>query len=74
VRLDHVVGVAAAAGVAFTVSLFVAQLAFPTDAGLLSEANIGILGSAIIAGPLGFFLLRRATRRDRAFARSDEAA
>ena len=64
VRLDHVVGVAAAAGIAFTVSLFVAQLAFSNDAGLLSDAKIGILGSAIIAGPLGLYLLRRASRRD----------
>lgn len=64
-RWDHVIGLAAAAGLAFTVSLFVAGLAFPGEIALASEARIGILGSALVAGPLGLWVLRRASRRDR---------
>jgi NhaA family Na+:H+ antiporter len=63
-RFAHVVGVAAAAGIAFTVSLFVADLAFVDRPALVSEAKIGILTCAPIAGVLGYLLLRSAGRRD----------
>ena len=62
-RFAHVVGVAAAAAIAFTVSLFVADLAFVDRPGLISEAKIGILTCAPIAGALGYLLLRAAGRR-----------
>ncbi len=61
-RFAHVVGVAAAAAIAFTVSLFVADLAFVDRPGLISEAKIGILTCAPIAGALGYLLLRAAGR------------
>jgi NhaA family Na+:H+ antiporter len=61
--LAHIVGVAAAAGVAFTVSLFVAGSAFPDRPDLVQEAKVGILACAPVAGLLGFWLLRRADRR-----------
>jgi Na+:H+ antiporter, NhaA family len=54
-----VVGLAATAGIGFTVSLFVAGLAFD-DATLLDEAKVGILVGSLIAGVLGHTLLRRA--------------
>ena len=63
-RVAHVLGVAAAAGVAFTVSLFVAGLAFPGRADLVEQAKLGILASAVIAGPVGVAVLRAAARRD----------
>jgi NhaA family Na+:H+ antiporter len=62
-RFAHVVGVAAAAAIAFTVSLFVADLAFVDRPALISEAKIGILVCAPIAGVLGYLLLRAAGRR-----------
>ena len=46
------------AGIGFTMSLFIADLAF-TDAGLLASAKIGILAASIVAGSVGFVLLRR---------------
>jgi Na+:H+ antiporter, NhaA family len=58
----HVLGVAAAAGISFTVSLFVVGLAFSEHAPLVAEAKLGILASALIAGPLGYVLLRASTR------------
>ncbi len=55
----HVVGIAAAAGVPFTVSIFVAELALPSGA-LLDVAKVGIVAAAVVAGATGFALLRRA--------------
>lgn len=54
----HLVALGAAAGVPFTVSLFIAELSLP-DPGLLHAAKLGIVVSAALAGVLGFVLLRR---------------
>lgn len=62
VRFGHVLGVAAAAGVAFTVSLFVTDLAFGGDPGLVLQAKVGILVCAPIAALLGYLVLRSSAR------------
>lgn len=56
----QVVGIGAAAGVPFTVSLFVADLSL--GQGLIDAARVGVLGAAILAGSLGFVILRSSTR------------
>jgi NhaA family Na+:H+ antiporter len=56
---SHLVGTAAVAGIGFTVSLFVTELAFG-DPGLAAAAKVGILVGSIVAGLVGFLLLRRA--------------
>jgi NhaA family Na+:H+ antiporter len=53
----HVIGVAAVAGIGFTVSLFITDLAFSEPA-LAVEAKIGILVASAVAGALGFAILR----------------
>jgi len=58
----EMVGVAALAGIGFTVSLFVAGLAFPVGA-QLEHAKLGILGASLIAGVVGALLLVTAGRR-----------
>ena len=63
VRLLHVLGVGAAAAIAFTVSLFVTDLAFAEHPALVAQAKVGILLCAPIAGALGFASLRWSTRR-----------
>jgi NhaA family Na+:H+ antiporter len=62
IRSPHVLGVAAAAGIAFTVSLFVADLAFGHHAELVLEAKIGILVCGPVAGLLGYVVLRSSAR------------
>lgn len=57
VRWGHVAGVAALSGIGFTVSVFVASLAF-TDAMLVDEARIGIIVASVAAGVIGALLLR----------------
>ena len=53
----QLVGVAAVAGIGFTVSLFVAGLAFD-DVALEDAAKLGILVASVAAGLLGWLLLR----------------
>ncbi len=55
----HVVGVAALAGIGFTVSLFIAGLAF-TDPALADRAKLGIFVGSAAAGAVGYLILRGA--------------
>lgn len=55
----HVIGLAAVAGIGFTVSLFVAGLAFD-DPHLTDLAKVGIFSGSIIAGIIGALVLSRA--------------
>ena len=57
VRYGHLLGGAVLAGIGFTISLFIAQLAFD-DETQLSEAKIGILAGSLVAAVLGSILLR----------------
>jgi len=58
-------GASCLAGVGFTMSLFISELAF---AGALAtdEAKLGILAGSLLAGVWGYLVLRRALRRVRA--------
>jgi NhaA family Na+:H+ antiporter len=52
-------GAAWLGGIGFTMSLFIAGLAFD-DATLLDASKVGVLASSTVAGTVGFLLLRRA--------------
>jgi NhaA family Na+:H+ antiporter len=56
------VGASVVAGIGFTVSLFVADLAFRSES-LLDEAKLGVLAASLVAGALGAAVLLAATRR-----------
>lgn len=51
-------GAAVLAGIGFTMSLFINELAF-ADAVLREEAKLGILVASLLAGVIGYLLLRR---------------
>ncbi len=61
----HVVGVAGLGGIGFTMSLFIAELAYG-DGPLLALAKVGILLASIVSAGVGGTLLVLAGRRDRA--------
>ena len=61
VSARHVVGAAAAAGVPFTVSIFISELALP--ASLHQVATIAVLAAAAASGVLALLILRWATKR-----------
>ena len=58
----QVMAVAAVAGIGFTVSLFIAALAF-SDPAVLAAAKVGVLGASILAGAIGAMLLAATRRR-----------
>lgn len=51
-------GIALLCGIGFTMSLFIAGLAFPTAPILVEEAKLGILGGSIVAAIAGMALLK----------------
>jgi Na+/H+ antiporter NhaA len=53
----QIVAAAAIAGIGFTVSLFIAELAFD-EATLVDEAKVGILAASVLAAGLGALVLR----------------
>jgi NhaA family Na+:H+ antiporter len=59
----HMLGLAATAGIGFTVALFVTGLSF-TDPGLVASAKVGVLVASAIAGLVGWALLRTSPPTD----------
>ena len=64
VRLAHVAAVGAVAGIGFTVSLFVSELAFK-QADQLGQAKFGVLIASIVAGLIGVVALRAVAYSER---------
>jgi NhaA family Na+:H+ antiporter len=56
------IGVGLLAGIGFTMSLFIASLAFK-DAAALGQAKIGVLSASVVAALLGLLFLHRALPR-----------
>ena len=56
-------GCAWLAGIGFTMSLFIASVAFDTPA-LLDSAKVGILAGSLVSGVIGTIVIRRGTRAD----------
>jgi NhaA family Na+:H+ antiporter len=61
VRFTHLVAAGAAAGIGFTVSLFVAGLSY--HGARLDDAKVAILSASVVSGAVGLALLRATTRR-----------
>ena len=59
-RWSSLIGVSCLGGIGFTMSIFIAGLAFPGSAELLDSAKTGILAASLAAGVLGWLFLRRA--------------
>ena len=67
----HVHGAAWLGGIGFTMSLFIAGLAFKT-AEQLDIAKLAVLGASTLAGAIGYMLLRSGIRELRTTDRSDD--
>ena len=55
----HLIGAGFLAGIGFTMSLFISELAF-THKIYIEEAKMGILLASVVAGLLGYFIIRSA--------------
>lgn len=56
----HVFGAGLLGGIGFTMSIFIANLAFPGQAGLVDASKMAILAASVISGVAGYLWLRRA--------------
>jgi len=56
--MSQIFGVAFLGGIGFTMSIFVADLAFINDPELIFQAKVGILAASLFAGFFGFFWLK----------------
>lgn len=54
----HIIGVGFLAGVGFTMSIFIANLAFGASPAYIDSAKIGILSGSLVAGIIGYLVLR----------------
>jgi len=57
VRFTQLAGVALLAGIGFTMSIFVAELAYATHPDYLVMAKVGILSASVLAGVMGYVWL-----------------
>ncbi len=57
-RWGHIVGAGMLGGIGFTMSIFIANLAFGEDLAAMREAKIAILAASLGAGLLGYLWLR----------------
>lgn len=65
VTLRHIYGASWLAGVGFTMSIFIANLAYDEGTRLVELAKIGILFASLIAGAGGYLVLRGVTPQER---------
>jgi NhaA family Na+:H+ antiporter len=66
----HLAGMAAAAGAGFTVSLFVAEVAFGRESPLLAHVKISLLAASVVSAIVALLLLLRAGMEQGATAQS----
>jgi NhaA family Na+:H+ antiporter len=59
IHFRHVFGIAAIAGVGFTMSIFIDNLAFAGDTLKIDSAKIGIILGSLLSGVLGYLILSR---------------
>lgn len=57
VTLKHIIGASLLASIGFTMSIFIAELAFAHQPALLIQAKIGILSASLLAGVVGYLWL-----------------
>ncbi len=58
VSFGQIIGTAMVAGVGFTMSMFIANLAFADASILMDSARIGILAGSLVSGTAGYLMLR----------------
>ncbi len=63
VNFKHIIGIGFLAGVGFTMSIFIANLAFVETTTFMDSAKIGILIGSLISGITGFVVLRAGSNK-----------
>ena len=68
VTMHHITGVALLAGVGFTLSIFIAELAFGTSTQLVNAAKIGIFSASIFSAVAGLLYLTIIAKRPKRYS------
>src|SRR5690606_13972554 len=58
IKFRQIIGVAILAGVGFTMSIFVANLAFTGNSVFIDSSKVGILIGSVVSGIVGYIILR----------------
>jgi Na+:H+ antiporter, NhaA family len=58
VRWSHIAGAGMLGGIGFTMSIFITNLAFAGEAGLINSSKLAVLVASLAAGALGYLWLR----------------
>lgn len=61
-KWPHVIGAGLLGGIGFTMSIFIANLAFPESAATINASKMAILSSSLAAGLLGFLWLKLSSK------------
>jgi NhaA family Na+:H+ antiporter len=72
VNWTHICGIALLAGIGFTMSLFISELAF-TDPAMILHAKLGIMIASVIAAALGFVVLFIMGNKRNSFAENNKS-
>ena len=63
VKFVQILGIACIAGVGFTMSIFIGNLAFSDDLLNINSVKVGIIIGSLIAGFLGYIILRLTSKK-----------
>jgi NhaA family Na+:H+ antiporter len=64
VHLGHIAGAALLGAIGFTMSIFIAELAFANQPEMIQHAKLGILSASLLAGVAGYLVLHRLARHN----------
>lgn len=64
INFKQIIGVGFLAGIGFTMSIFIANLAFTDDIALINASKIGILIGSVISGIVGYVILRMVNNKN----------
>lgn len=64
VNFKQIIGIASIAGVGFTMSIFIDNLAFAQDIISLNSAKVGIIVGSLISGIVGYIILRVTSKNE----------
>jgi NhaA family Na+:H+ antiporter len=64
INFKQIIGIASIAGVGFTMSIFIANLAFGNDLVNINSSKVGIIIGSIISGVVGVVILRLTSKKE----------
>ena len=63
INFKQIIGIAGIAGVGFTMSIFIANLAFGNDAININSSKVGIIIGSLVSGLVGVIILRLTSKK-----------